>query len=350
MSNIEFLKLAERKIGLNYKPLVVPEIGINHGGSLETAFKIVDEAKKCGAEIIKHQTILPDDDYSIESKNLQLDILGEKNLFSLLKKLSLNGEKEFKLKKYIEKKSMIFLSTPFSKKGVDRLIKFDVKAFKVGSGEFSNESFVNYIAKFNKPMILSTGMHNLEEIDKVVKKLKRINNKFALLHCTSIYPTPDDKVRLNSILQMRKRYLRVIGLSDHTNNCFSSYGAVALGACIIEKHFVDKKARKGPDINSSIDSKSLKELIKGCETIFKQRSGDKNEILKEEAKTKKFALPSIVSNNVIKKGEKFSSKNLILKRPGNGEFKMKDFKYILKKKAKVDILQNVQIKKKWISN
>jgi N-acetylneuraminate synthase len=348
--NSQILNLAGRKIGFNYRPLIIPEIGINHGGSLETAIKIVDEAKKCGAEIIKHQTILPDDDYSEESKNLKLNILGKKNLFSLLKKLSLSAEKEFKLKKYVEKKSMIFLSTPFSKKGVDRLIKFDVKAFKVGSGEFSNETFVKYIAKFNKPMILSTGMHNLKEIDRVVVKLKRINNRFALLHCTSIYPTPDDKVRLNSILQMQKRYSRVIGLSDHTNNCLSSFGAVALGACIIEKHFVDKKTRKGPDINSSIDSKGLNELIKGCETIFKQRNGDKNEILKQEERTKKFALPSIVSNNVIKKGEKFSLKNLILKRPGNGEFKIKDFKYILKRKAKVDIFQNVQIKKKWISN
>jgi len=284
-----FLKISNLIISPEFPSLIVPEIGINHNGKIEHAFNLVDAAKRAGAKIIKHQTHVFDDEMSVEAKNIKPGN-SKKDIYTIIKECSLSEEEEYKLSLYVKKSGLVFLSTPFSKKGVDRLIKFDVKAFKVGSGEFSNESFVNYIAKFNKPMILSTGMHNLEEIDKVVIKLKRINNKFALLHCTSIYPTPDDKVRLNSILQMRKRYSRVIGLSDHTNNCFSSYGAVALGACIIEKHFVDKKARKGPDMNSSIDSKSLKELIKGCETIFKQRSGDKNEILKEESKTKKFAL------------------------------------------------------------
>ena len=135
-------------------------MGINHGGSLETAFRIVDAAKKCGAEIIKHQTILPDEDMSSEAQKIKLNVLGKKNLYDLLKRLSLNAEDEFKLKKYVEKKAMIFLSTAFSKAGVDRLVKIGVKLFKVGSGEFSNIPLINYIAKFNKPMILSTGMHN----------------------------------------------------------------------------------------------------------------------------------------------------------------------------------------------
>ena len=343
------LIIAGRKIGLNQKPLIVPEMGINHGGSLETAFKIVDSAKSCGAEIIKHQTILPNEDMSIESKNIKLKALGTNNLFNLLKKLNLNYEEEYKLKKYVEKKSMIFLSTPFSKAGVDRLIKIGVKLFKVGSGEFSNLPLVSYIAKFNKPMILSTGMHNLVQISNVIKKIKKINNNFALLHCTSIYPTPNRYIRLNSITQMRKKYNHVIGLSDHTNNCYSSFGAVALGACIIEKHFVDRKTRIGPDINSSIDVKELKELINGCNTIFEQREGNKNKLLKDEEKTKKFAFPSIASVKSINKGDKFTKNNIFLKRPGNGKNKAKNFNEVLGKRSRVDIIKNIQIKKKWIT-
>ncbi len=343
------LNISGRKIGLGFKPLIVPEMGINHGGSLEIAFKIVDEAKKCGAEIIKHQTIIPNEDMSIEAKNIKVKVLGKKNLYDLLKKLSLNEEEEFKLKNYVEKKSMIFLSTPFSRAGVDRLIKIGVRLFKIGSGEFSNLPLLRYVSKFNKPMILSTGMHNLSQITETIKEIRKINKKFALLHCTSIYPTPNRYIRLNSITQMRKKFNHVVGLSDHTNNCYSSFGAVALGACIIEKHFVDRKSRIGPDINSSIDKKELKILIDGCNTIFEQRDGDKNKLLKEEKITKKFAFPSIASIKFIKKGEKFTKKNIFLKRPGNGQLKMQDFNQILGKRSRIDIVDNIQIKKRWIS-
>ena len=343
------LNLSGRKVGFGFKPLIIPEMGINHGGSIEVAFKITDEAKKCGAEIIKHQTILPNEDMSVEAKNIKLKVLGKKNLFDLLTKLSLSDEEEFKLKNYVEKKSMIFLSTPFSRAGADRLNKIGVKLFKIGSGEFSNLPLVKYVAKFNKPMILSTGMHNLSQISNTVNVIKKINNKFALLHCTSIYPTPNKFIRLNSISQMRKKFNHVIGLSDHTNDCFSSFAAVALGAGIIEKHFVDKKTRIGPDINSSIDKKDLKILVNGCNTIFEQSGGDKNLLIKEEEKTKKFALPSITSIKAIKKGEKFTYKNIFLKRPGNGQLKMKDFNNILGKRSTVDIIENTQIKKKWIN-
>ena len=191
-------------------------------------------------------------------------------------------------------------------------------------------------------------MHNLSEISKVVKNIKKINKKFALLHCTSVYPAPNKLIRLNSITQMKKKYNHVIGLSDHTNNCYSSYGAIALGASIIEKHFVDRKTRNGPDINSSIDKKDLSDLINGCNTIFEQSIGNKNQIPKAEEKTKKFAFPSIASIRPIKKGERFTRKNIFLKRPGNGELRMKDYEKILGKRSRVDIVKNVQLKKKWI--
>lgn len=342
------LNISGRKIGYGCKPLIVPEMGVNHGGSIEVAFKIVDAAKKCGAEIVKHQTIIPDEDMSLEARNIKLDVLGKKNFYDLLKKLSLSAEEEFKLKKYVENKSMIYLSTPFSKAGADRLAKIGVKIFKIGSGEFSNIPLLQHVAKFNKPMILSTGMHNLSEISNTIKNVKKINKKLALMHCTSVYPTPNKLIRLNSINQMKKKYNHVIGLSDHTNNCYSSFAAVALGANIIEKHFVDRKSRPGPDINASIDKKDLKILIDGCNAIFEQSGGNKDQMLKEEEQTKKIAFPSIATVKFIKKGERFSYNNIFPKRPGTGELKIKDLKKIMGKKSKVDIAKNIQIKKKWI--
>jgi len=343
------LNIAGRKIGHGFKPLVVPEMGINHGGSLEVALKIVDEAKKCGAEIIKHQTILPNEDMSLEAKDVKLKVLGKKNLYDLLKKLSLNAEDEFKLKNYVEKKSMIYLSTPFSKAGADRLVKIGVKIFKIGSGEFSNLPLLSYVAKFNKPMILSTGMHNLSQISNNIKHIKKFNKKFALLHCTSIYPTPNKYIRLHSITQMKKKFNHVVGLSDHTDNCYSAFGAVALGACIIEKHFVDRKTRLGPDINSSIDKKKLKELIDGCNTIFEQSNGDKNQLLKDEQKTKNFAFPSVASVKFIKKGEKFTKSNIKIIRPSFG-LEPKFFNNILGKKAKTSLKFSTPLKWSHIKN
>jgi len=166
MRNKKNFKIKNRLISDNHKPLIVPEIGINHGGSIEVAVKIVDAAKRAGAEIIKHQTHLPEDEMSSEAKKIKPGN-SQKNIFSIIKSCALNLEDEYKLFKYVNKKKMIFLSTPFSKLAVDRLVKFGVSAFKIGSGEMNNYPLLNYISKQKKPMIISTGMNDIKSVKNI---------------------------------------------------------------------------------------------------------------------------------------------------------------------------------------
>jgi len=342
------LKIGNRIISEFNKPLIIPELGINHNGSIETAIKIVDAAKRSGAEIIKHQTHIPYDEMSEEAKKIKPGNSNQ-NIYDIIKTSSLSEENEYKLFKYIKKKKMIFLSTPFSRLAVDRLIRFGVKAFKIGSGEMNNYPLIDYIVKFKKPLIVSTGMHSLKNVKKFVNFLKGKKSKFALMHTTNLYPTPNKLVRLNSISELIKTFPnQVIGLSDHTETNHSSFGAIALGACIIEKHFVDKKKRTGPDISSSVDEKELKELIEGCNVIYLQRGGKKN-LLKEEQVTRNFAFASVVTIKDIRKGEKLSQNNIWVKRPGTGYFSAKDYYYLIGKKAHRNIKKNYQIKKDDIS-
>ena len=344
MNKILKFKIENRLIGPKYKPLIIPELGINHNGSLEVAFKIVDAAKRAGAEIIKHQTHIPEDEMSSEAKKIKPGN-SNKNIYEIISKTSLNSEEEFKLFKYVCKKKMIFLSTPFGRAAVDRLNKFGVKAFKIGSGEMNNYPLLDYVSYFKKPLIISTGMHSLKNVKELVKFLSKKKCNFALMHTTNLYPTPNKLVRLNSITELKKCFPdKVIGLSDHTETNHSSWGAVSLGASIIEKHFVDKKNRTGPDIKSSIDEKELKKLIKDCNIIFEQSGGTKSH-LKEEQVTRNFAFSSVVSIQNIKKNEKLTMQNIWVKRPGTGDFPALSFKRILGKKATKDIKKNIQIKK-----
>ena len=165
MSQNEFIQIGKRKIGPRHKPVVIFELGINHNGSLKIAKKLVDEAIKCGAEIIKHQTHIPADEMSEEAKKI-IPVHTKKNIYEIIKECSLDEKEELELKNYIEKRGIIFLSTPFSRAAVDRLIKFKVKAFKIGSGECNNYPLINYIASYRKPVILSTGMNDLKSIKK----------------------------------------------------------------------------------------------------------------------------------------------------------------------------------------
>ena len=233
MKRLNFIKIGTRKIGPDFKPLVIFELGINHNGSLKLAKKIVDDAIKAGAEIIKHQTHIPEDEMSLEAKKI-VPINSNKNIYDLIKECSLNEAEELELKRYIEKKGAIFLSTPFSRKAADRLLKFRVKAFKIGSGECNNYPLVDYIASFGKPIIISTGMNDVKSIRKAIKILDKRKVQYAILHTTNLYPTMYSEVRLNALIELKKIFPNtVIGLSDHTGDNYTSYAAVAMGASII---------------------------------------------------------------------------------------------------------------------
>jgi len=335
--------IQNRNVGLDYPPLVIAEIGINHEGSLETAFQMVDAAWKSGAEVIKHQTHVIQDEMSKDALNV---IPGNSNIsiYEIMNKCALNEEDEIKLKEYVESKGMIFISTPFSRAAADRLERMNVSAFKIGSGECNNYPLIRHIASFGKPMIVSTGMNNIKSVEKTVDILKNFNIEFALLHTTNLYPTPSHLVRLGAMEELMKKFPDVvIGLSDHTTSNLACFGAVALGASILERHFTDKMDRPGPDIINSMDPLSLKELIIGSEEIAKMRGGRK-EAAKEEKITMDFAFATVVSIKKINKGDKFSNENIWVKRPGTGQIPAEDFDDIIGKEAKNDIAIDSHLK------
>ena len=338
-------KIASRLVGDDYPPLVIAEIGINHNGSLDLAITLADAAISAGAEIIKHQTHVIEDEMSEEAKKV---IPGNSkiSIYEIIKKCILNERDEKLFCNYVRSRKKIFISTPFSKKAVDRCVSLKVPAFKIGSGECNNYHLVQYITKFKLPIIMSTGMNSIQSIKKSVDIITKKNIPLALLHCTNIYPTPSKLVRLACINEIKSAYPNcLVGISDHTENIYTSLAAVALGARIIEKHFIDHKNRKGPDISSSMNTRDLRILIQGSKLIFEARGGKKKP-LRQEAKTIAFASPSVASNDFLKKGDILSNKNISLKRPGGGDFGINDLFSLYGRKVLKEIPKNTQIKKK----
>jgi len=329
-------KIGNIEIGIGRLPLVIPEIGINHEGSLVAAKEIVDAAYRAGARIIKHQTHIVDDEMSHLAKNV-IPGNADVSIYEIMKRCALSEDDEFELMQYVQDKGMVYLSTPFSRAAADRLEKFGVLAYKIGSGEMNNYPFLKHIAAFGKPMIVSTGMNSLENVRKAVEILKSFNIKYALMHTTNLYPTDPALVRLGAMQEMMEDFPGVpIGLSDHTMTNTACIAAMALGASLVERHFVDKMTRPGPDVVCSMDEKALRELLSAANDVTKMLGG-KKEPAKEEQVTIDFAFATIVTIQPVKAGEKFTSKNLWVKRPGTGEILAEEYEKILGKYATCDI-------------
>ena len=334
------MKIGNRIIDEKHKPFVIPEIGINHEGSFAKALRMVEDAHKAGAECVKFQCHIIEDEMI---KNGVIPANARESIWDIMKRCSLSLQEEVKLKKHVENLGMIYLSTPFSRAAADRLESMGVKAYKIGSGECNNYPLIEHIAAFRKPVILSTGMNDIKSISIAVEILERRKISYALLHCTSMYPTPYEKVRLNALITLKNKFPNaIVGLSDHSVGNYTSFAAIALGACIVEKHFTSNKTWPGPDISISIDPAELKDLITGTEAIYKARGG-KKEILEEEKPTIDFAYACVVAIKDIKKDETFTRENIWVKRPGTGEIKAVDFHKVLGKKATRHIPKDTQI-------
>ena len=336
------IEIAGRKIGAEYPPVVIAEIGINHEGSLEVAKEMVDAAFRAGAEIVKHQTHIVEDEMSGAAKKV---IPGNANvsIYEIMERCSLNEKEEFELKEYVESKGMIFISTPFSRAAADRLHQWDVPAYKIGSGECNNYPLLEHIASFGKPIILSTGMNTIESIAKAVSIFEKHQVQYALLHTTNLYPTPNRLVRLGAMQEMADHFSgTTFGLSDHTLTNHACLAAVALGASILERHFTDHMDRTGPDIVCSMDEENCKALIEGSHIIWEQSGGTKGPA-KEEQVTIDFAFATVCSIKTIKRGEVLSMENIWVKRPGTGTIMAEHFNSILGKKATRNIENDEQL-------
>jgi N-acetylneuraminate synthase len=325
-------KIAGRFVGYDHDPLVIAEIGINHEGSLQTAFEMVDAAHQIGAEIIKHQTHIVDDEMSGAAK-LVIPGNADVSIYEIMRRCALSEEDELRLKLYVESKGMIFISTPFSRAAALRLNRMDIPAYKIGSGECNNYPLIELIASFGKPVILSTGMNTIGSVAKAVQIFRNNGIPYALLHCTNVYPTPPHLVRLGAIEELAKHFPdAVLGLSDHSVSNYPCLGAVALGASILERHFTDNMSRPGPDIVCSMDPQATKELIAGSRIIKQARGGTKGPV-QEEGVTIAFAYASVVTTRAIQAGEEFTKENLWVKRPGTGEILAEDYNTLLGKRA-----------------
>lgn len=329
-----------RMTGDGYPPLVIAEIGINHEGSLEKAMKMVEDAAGVGCECVKFQCHIIDDEMV---PNDVIPANATESIWDIMQRCALTRDEEIQLRRRVEELGMIFLSTPFSRAAADRLNAIGVTAFKIGSGECNNLPLLRHIAAFQKPVIMSTGMNDIQSVARSAAVFKDAAVPVALLHCTSVYPTPHRLVRLGAITQMRTEFPdTVIGLSDHTVDNYACFGATALGAGILERHFTSDKAWKGPDIPISMTPPELKMLIEGSRAIFEASGGEKGPV-PEEDPTIQFAFASVVAIRNIAAGKALTMDNIWIKRPGTGEIPASRFNDLIGRVARRQIMKDEQL-------
>lgn len=325
-----------RLVGPAHPPMVIAEIGINHEGSLKTAFEMVDAAASAGAEVVKHQTHVVEDEMSAAAKQV-IPGNAKESIYDIMARCALSEADEIRLKDHVESKGMLFLSTPFSRAAADRLERMRVQAYKIGSGECNNYPLLRHVASFGKPIILSTGMNTIQSVAKAVDIFETAGVPYVLLHTTNLYPTPPHLVRLGAMVQLAQAFPRaLVGLSDHTTNNLACFGAVALGACVLERHFTDSMQRQGPDIVCSMDVQACRELIEGSRTLHLELGGTK-EPAKEEQVTMDFAFATVVTIAPVRAGDTFTQDNIWVKRPGTGELLADRYEEVLGKRALRDV-------------
>lgn len=336
----------------NYgQPYTIAEIGANHNGDMELAKKMIDIAKDCGADCVKFQSWSKD---SIFSKQVYQDNYflrddyrnrTDYTLESIIEKYSIGKAEHRELKKYCDQKKIDFASTGFSNEEVDFLADdLEVPFLKIASMDLDNIPFLEYVARKNKPIILSTGLNNLTAINDAVECIERTgNNKLVLLHCVSIYPPVDDEVNLNNIDMIRDNFGYPTGYSDHTFGAVAPILSIAKGACVVEKHFTLDKNMEGWDHKISADPKELKEIISGVQQA-QRMLGSYRRIVNENKERREAFKRSIVATREISEGEVIELSDLSYKRPGTG-ISPKDYSFVVGKKAKRTIKVDELIQK-----
>ena len=321
------------------KCFIIAEAGVNHNGDIDIAKQLVDKAYEAGADAIKFQTFKSENLVTEHAPKAeyQKETTGDGSQFAMLKKLELSIEDHIILKKYCEEKGIMFISTPFDFESVDLLEKIDVPLYKVSSGDLTNLPLLNYIANKNKPIILSTGMANLGEVEEAINTIYETgNNKLILLHCTSNYPTAYEDVNLRAMLTMQEAFKLPVGYSDHTIGIEVPIAAVTLGAKVIEKHFTLDRKMEGPDHRASLEPYELKMMVNSIRNIEIAMGDGIKRCNKSEEKSKFVSRKSIVAKHDIKKGQVITQDLIVYKRPASG-LPPKFVKYILGKKARAEI-------------
>lgn len=308
------------------KTLIIAEAGVNHNGNIDLAKQLVDVAKEAGADIVKFQTADLESLVSVcaEMADYQKQNIGQtKSQKEMLSKLLLSYDEFIDLERYCRQVGIQFLSTPFDLRSIDFLEPL-VKIWKIPSGEITNLPYLEKISHIQKPIILSTGMSELVEIDDALKILRNNGNEeITLLHCTTEYPAPYNDVNLKAMKTLEREFGYPIGYSDHTSGIEVSVAAAAMGAMVIEKHFTLDKSMQGPDHKASLEPDELRAMVKAIRHVDQALGDEKKEPMPSEIKNRAVARKSIVAARDIKKGEIFGQENLTTKRPGDGISPMK---------------------------
>jgi N,N'-diacetyllegionaminate synthase len=315
-------KIKDKIIGLNKSCFIIAEAGINHNGDIKLAKKMIDVAVKANADAIKFQTFVTK---NIVSKNTptakyQMQTTDISNQYDLIKKLELSFSEFKELKIYAENQDLIFLSTPFDLDSVDFLELLNISCYKISSGDLTNKQLLTKISSLGKPIILSTGMSNLDEIKEAISWISSKEHPIplALLHCVSSYPAQIEDCNLKSISLLEEKFHLPVGFSDHTIDSVAAITAVALNSCIIEKHFTLDKKMKGPDHSMSLDPNDLVEFVKSIRKAETSLGNKIKNCLKCEEEIREIARKSIVAKKDLSEGSIITKDSIAIKRPGTG--------------------------------
>ncbi len=303
---------------------IIAEAGVNHNGSIDIAYKLIDEAKKAGADAIKFQTFKTENLTTKDNKMAEYQITNTSKLetqLEMLKRLELSFDDFLKLKIYCDKINIEFLSSPFDIESARFLYKIGLKKFKIASGEITNIILLREIGSYKKDVIMSTGMCYIAEVENALNILIENGTEkqnICILHCNTEYPTRFEDVNLLAMTTLENTFKVDVGYSDHTEGMEVPLAAVALGAKVIEKHFTLDRSMEGPDHKASMEPEEFRKMVSSIRNIEKCLGDGVKKPSESEKKNINLVRKSIVASKVIRKGEIFSESNLTVKRPGNG--------------------------------
>ena len=340
------ISIEGRKIGPDHPCFIIAEMGINHNGNIGLAVEMIDQMAECGVDSVKFQTFKAEEFVSDEKEEYEYLSQGKlvrESQVDMFKRLEIAYSEFSMLFKHSRKRGLIPFSTPTENEAVDLLYNLDVGAFKIGSDDLVHTPLLKYVSEKNKPIILSSGMADQDDIDRAISNISEQGNRnIALLHCVSLYPTPDESLNLTQICSLQERYNCPVGFSDHSQGLIGVFGAVAMGAKIIEKHFTIDKNLPGPDHHFSADPRELKELVVGVRRMESAMGSAEISLANGELEMRKIARRSIVAAKDISIGDLILSKDLAYQRPGTGLMPYQA-DLLVGRRAKANIKKNDQI-------
>jgi N-acetylneuraminate synthase len=343
------IKIQDKIISEKSSTFIIAEAGINHNGDVKLAKKMIDAVKESGADAIKFQTFKAGEFVSDKKQVYEYISQGKKvkeSMYEMFKRCELKERDYIEISEYCKKNKVIFFSTPQNMSDLDFLMTLGVPVIKVGSDDLTNLPLLADFASRGLPIMISTGMSYIDEIDEAVQTIKKRNNKLVIFHCISSYPAMPDELNLNNIITLKKRYPDcIIGFSDHSEGTYAAYAAVALGAKVYERHFTLDKDMAGPDHKFSANPQELKLIVKNIRDIEKALGGFEVKPTANEMHMRKLCRRSVVAAKDLKKWQVLTKAELTLKRPGTG-IKPKELESLIGKKLKKDIRKDELIKLK----